>query len=171
MVHSLSLVLPPHTCHTRLMCYTHKHTSIHTGLWACGAHTLTVTHLHKIVGHFEMISFVTPTLSSLPRHPAVLSFSVFCSLSFLLSSLLHSPSIYRVKLFLLLLSSAEILFVPVLCFNSVKQAPCHLSVFPYLQPLCVLQDLSTTQVTGSGCGWGGALSVSNTNSCCRTRQL
>lgn len=70
--------------------------------------------------------------------------------------------------------SAEILSPPALCFNSEKQAPTHLSVFPYLQPHCVLQDLSTTQVTWVGgvevsCGdvgvWGGGLvsQGSNTN--------
>lgn len=40
--------------------------------------------------------------------------------------------------------------LPLLCFNSEKQAPTHLSVFPYLLPHCVLEDLSTTQVTWVG---------------------
>lgn len=40
--------------------------------------------------------------------------------------------------------------LPLLCFNSEKQAPTHLSVFPYLLPHCVLEDLSTTRVTWVG---------------------
>lgn len=48
--------------------------------------------------------------------------------------------------------SWEILSHSTLCFNSEKQVPSHLSVFPYLQPHRVLQDLSTTQVTQGGVG-------------------
>lgn len=48
--------------------------------------------------------------------------------------------------------SGDSVFLLSVCFKSEKQAHSHLSVFPYLQPHCVLQDLSTTQVTWVG-GW------------------
>ena len=44
--------------------------------------------------------------------------------------------------------------LPPLCFNCEKQAPTHLSALAYLQPHCVLRDLSTTQVT-----WVGGVEV------------
>lgn len=65
----------------------------------------------------------------IPRHDTLKCFA-FSALS------KHPPSL-----------SAEILSSPALCFNSGKQAPTHLSVFPYLQPRCAPQDISTTQAT------------------------
>lgn len=103
---------------------------IHIHLQLCGY----IQYTHSIIDQFEIISFVT-----------LLTFSNEASWSALLFS--FSALVASSKPFIL---SAEILFSPTLCFNSEKQAPIHLSVFPYLLPHCVLQDLSTIQVTRVG---------------------
>ena len=100
---------------------------------------------HSNIDPFEIISYVTSLAFPVeaPRGASLFYFSALKASS---------------KPFFFL--SAEILSPPALCFNSEKQAPTHLSVFPYLQPHCVLQDLSTTQVT-----WMGGVEVCSEAGC------
>ena len=91
---------------------------------------------------FEIISFVNP-LTFLPEVPRV-------ALLFYFSALKASLGIFLLLFFFFF--HEQRFCLPLLCFNSEKQAPTHLSVFPYLLPHCVLEDLLTAQVTWVGGG-------------------
>lgn len=136
-------------------CIQCVYSCIHTCGNAGGLHTPGYTHT-TLLTILKIISFVTLCALSIS--------APWCTLLFFFSALVASS-----KPFFL---SAEILSPPALCFNSEKQAPTHLSVFPYLPPHCVLQDLCTTQVTwvggvevcdGGAAGRGVVSQDSNTN--------